>query len=429
VLTRPYKKKEALALYTQDSASATEGIPPLGGVSGGKPPPQAGGKARPPYQYVKINGPYYCLQQNPAVLAWFLYFGNESLRLRSLRLSKRQSINAVKALVQHQLKLRDRGSVVELPVYGHLCLPVHRGYRVFDFRRRAVIRTFSPEVDTAVVAREIEAVRSASHLDFAPAVRHWSAEERWYEEDFVIGYQARLIPKEPGAVLRIYRQDVEPCLERMILSQAPCRVGMSEYVRRVLNGIMDALENGRSLGQGVNARKADTVRQFVELVAEQLRLRVSRIHNRADRNHPRDTDHPNDPGAALVFSHGDFSLRNMLMTKDGITVIDWESAGRRSVLFDLYNYFFTESYYGRIATNLVSEINEAISSLQSRIRSQAPDIAETLSSLTPVYRRLYYLERILVMLEREMSDDLLDVILRSIQVFKRYEEALAGICG
>jgi hypothetical protein len=136
-----------------------------------------------------------------------------------------------------------------------------------------------------------------------------------------------------------------------------------------------------------------------------------------------------DPGVDMVFSHGDFSLRNMLMTKEGIRVIDWESAGRRSVLFDLYNYFFTESYYGRIATNLVSEISEAISSLQSRIRSKAPDIAENLSSLTPMYRRLYYLERILVMLEREMSDDLLDVILRSIQVFKRYEEALTGTCG
>lgn len=107
-------------------------------------------------------------------------------------------------------------------------------------------------------------------------------------------------------------------------------------------------------------------------------------------------------------------------------VIDWESAGRRSTLFDLYNYFFTEIYYGRATTNLISEINEAISSLQSRLASKAPDIARTLPPLGQMYRRLYYFERVLMLLERELSGERLDVILRSIQVFNRYEEAVAN---
>ena len=108
-----------------------------------------------------------------------------------------------------------------------------------------------------------------------------------------------------------------------------------------------------------------------------------------------------------------------------MVVIDWESAGRRSALFDLYNYFFTESYYGRITTDLTSEISEAISSLQSRLTSKAPSIASSLCSLAGVYCRLYTLERVLALLERELSDDLLDVILRSIEVFARYEKAKA----
>lgn len=359
------------------------------------------------YQYVQINRPYYCLQQNPVVLAWFLYFKNESLRLRSLKLEKRQALNAVGTLVQHQLNLRNNKSVLELPVYGNLCLPVHRGYRVFDFRRKIVIRTFAAEVDTAIVASEIEGVRDASLLDFAPTVQRWNVEQRWYEEDFVIGYRSRVIPQsESGAVLRIYRQDAALCIERMILLHTPLSVNIGEYV----NKIMDILEDGRLSRPGLDVRKANTIRGFVESVAERLRLEGSGQIN-------------------LVFSHGDFSLRNILRAKDGITVIDWESAGRRSVLFDLYNYFFTESYYKRITTNLISEINEAISSLQFRLTSKAPDIARTLPSLARTYCRLYYLERVLMLLERELSSDLLDVILRSIAVFNRYEEAITSECS
>ena len=356
------------------------------------------------YQYVKINTPYYCLQQNPVVLAWLLCFKNESLRLRSLRLGKKQGISAVKTLVQYQLHWQSSDSVLELPVYGNLCLPVHRGYRVFDFRRKAVIRTFAPEVAPAIVAREIEGVRSANSLDFAPTVRRWSVEERWYEEDFVIGYRASLIPKsESGAVLRIYRQDAAPCIERMVLLQSPLGANVGEYV----NKIMANLEDGRLSRQGLDLSKTSAIRDFAESVAERLCLE-------------------GDEQADLVFSHGDFSLRNILRTKDGIMVIDWESAGRRSALFDLYNYFFTESYYKRITTDLVSEINEAILSLQSRLTLKAPDIATSLPFLARVYCRLYYLERVLMLLERELDDHLLDVILRSIEVFNRYEEAMAG---
>ncbi len=208
------------------------------------------------YQYVQINRPYYCLQQNPVVLAWFLYFKNESLRLRSLKLEKRQALNAVGTLVQHQLNLRNNKSVLELPVYGNLCLPVHRGYRVFDFRRKIVIRTFAAEVDTAIVASDIEGVRDASLLDFAPTVQRWNVEQRWYEEDFVIGYRSRVIPQsESGAVLRIYRQDAALCIERMILLHTPLSVNIGEYV----NKIMDILEDGRLSRPGRSCRELGEV--------------------------------------------------------------------------------------------------------------------------------------------------------------------------
>ena len=42
----------------------------------------------------------------------------------------------------------------------------------------------------------------------------------------------------------------------------------------------------------------------------------------------------------LVLTHGDFCPANMVNTPHGIKIIDWEGVGNRSVLFDVYSYFF-----------------------------------------------------------------------------------------
>jgi hypothetical protein len=334
-------------------------------------------------------------------LVWLLCFRNRSLRLDFLGLSRREAIRAAVKLVQHQLGLGNGIPVLDLPVYGNLCLPVHRGYRAFDFHRDTVARVFSSDVDSAIVSAEIEGVRTAGQLDFAPTVRRWDVEERWYEEDFVIGCPGRIMSRsEPAALLETYLLDVAPCIERLILLQAPVVKGLGEYVDEVMEG----LEDGRLSRPELDARKVDLIRRFVSSTSDRLYLEGDR---RID----------------LVFSHGDFSLVNILKTRDGIAVIDWESAGRRSTLFDLYNYFLTELYYERVSTNLVPEINEAISSLQSNLAFKSPRIAQSLSLLAQTYRRLYYLERVLLLLERELSDKLLDVVQRSIDVFSRYEEA------
>jgi choline/ethanolamine kinase len=350
------------------------------------------------YQYVEANGRYYSLRQNPIALAWFLLLKNRPLGIRR-RLGKRVAVRTVGTLIQHQLCPWTNRSVLELPVYGHLGLKVHRGYRLFDYRRNAVARVIDPDVDPAVVAAEIKGAQSASRLDFAPKVLRWNVQERWYEEDFVSGHIAHSSIKSESEVFEIYRRDIAPCLEKMILLQDPLTVDLAARI----DEISIVFEDGRLSRPELDAKRVNSIRDFVGSTIEQLGVEENR--------HIR-----------LVFSHGDLALRNILRTRDGITVIDWESAGHRSVLFDLYNYFFAALYYEQITTNPVPEINRAIASLQSRLAAKAPDIARDLPSLARVYRRLYYVERLSVLLEREMSNDLLDVILRSIDVFNRYEK-------
>jgi hypothetical protein len=357
------------------------------------------------YQYTRVGRTYLCLQQNPVSLAWFLCLMNKPLGLGSLGLVRRKAARMVAAFALRQLRLRRRASMLELPVFGHLCLQAHGGYRVFDFRRKSVARVFAPEIDVAYVASEIARARDASLLDFVPTVRRWNAQERWYEEDFVIGHPGRSLARSKASdLLQTYCQNIEPCIEGMILLQTPLRTDLIEYVDRTIN----ILEDDGLSTPDMDRKKVDTVRRFVEAAAERLRIEGNRQATAVD----------------LVFSHGDFSLVNIIDTKNGIKVIDWESAGRRSVLFDLHNYFLTEVYYKRATPSIVSEIDQAIASLRARLAPNAPDLAETLPTLVQTYRQLYYLERVCTLLERALSDKRLDVILRSINVFERYEQAV-----
>jgi hypothetical protein len=260
------------------------------------------------------------------------------------------------------------------------------------------------EVDPRIVAREIEGVQKAGLLDFAPSILSQDVEGRWYEEDFVRGIPCFSASHSGSAsFLKIYHGNIAPCLEQMIFLRAVTQKNLSEY----LVDIIGILENSDLSNPELERKKTYSIRGFIESIVGRLRL-------------------CEDCRVDLVFSHGDFSLMNILITKNGIKVIDWESASNRSLLFDLFNYFFTELYYRRATTSLVHEINEAILSLRSRIVTKAPDLAGAMVSLSDVYRRLYYVERICMLLDRQLSNTLLDVILRSIEVFNSFEEVRDG---
>ena len=355
------------------------------------------------YQYVKIRDRYYCLQQSFIVLAWFLHVNYRSLQVRR-GLAKERLMSLIKEFVKHKVRRRSNGSLLELSVFGNVCLPVHRGFKVFNFQRKMVTRIMNSEVDPRIVEREIEGVQKASLLDFAPGILSQDVEERWYEEDFVRGIPCfSASPSGSASFLKIYHGNIAPCLEQMILLQAATQKNLSEY----LIDIIRIFENSDLSNPELERKKTNSIRRFVESIVGRLRL-------------------CGDCRVDLVFSHGDFSLVNILRTKNGIKVIDWESASTRSLLFDLFNYFFTELYYRRATTSLVHEINEAILSLRSRIVTKAPDLAGAMVSLSDMYRRLYYVERICMLLERQLSNRQLDVILRSIEVFNSFEEVQGG---
>ena len=96
-------------------------------------------------------------------------------------------IRVVIRLCYYQLHSPNADSVIELPVSGHLCLQVHNGHKVFDLRQKVTTKVFSPEINLRIVIRQINRARRVGVHPFAPTVRRWNVEERWYEEDYVNG--------------------------------------------------------------------------------------------------------------------------------------------------------------------------------------------------------------------------------------------------
>ncbi len=352
------------------------------------------------HQYIKIYGRYYCIKQNILILSWYLYRYNKLIQIRGSNY-RHKWISIVKKFCICLFRLRQVKSKLEMSIFGNLCLQVHRGFKIFNFKKRKVTKIFSPNTDLTIVKREIEGVRKASLLSFSPKLLRWNTKEKWYTEEFIVGNFFYSYKKNNTKfLLEIYLQEIEPCIIQMILLQAPLRRPLREYVEEII----DRIKNKVFYASKTDKIKYEPIIKFINTIAERLNFEKS-------------------IKVLLIFSHGDFSLVNILRAREGIKVIDWESAGLRNPLFDLYNFFFTEKFYQNANINLVTEIGKTISSLRYRLKFKANDLTENIVSSSEIYRLLYYLERIDLLMERKLSNNLISVILRSINVFKCYEKS------
>jgi hypothetical protein len=251
----------------------------------------------------------------------------------------------------------------------------------------------------ASIRSEIERVRKVAQYDFAPSVRRWDIEARWYEEDYVNG--SPITAADMKTYSKNYYQYAAPCIENMIFCEGLQVTNSAEYV----NHIMDIF-SGQLLGHGLDMSGVRPIKDFMYVIADALcNAGDLRIH--------------------LAMSHGDFDPCPVLRTKRGIKVIDWEYMAHRSILFDLYNYFIVQLFWRHTVPNLVSEIDRALASLQSRLALRTPDVAESLRPLARFYRWLYYVERICSVMEVRGRD--VKSMWRWMEAFNSYEEMVAGV--
>jgi thiamine kinase-like enzyme len=352
------------------------------------------------HPYVEINGKFFSLKQNPIRLAWYLICKTKSLNARR-SFSRKRKFNYFKIFFLTYYGLIKKKSV-SFPFFGHLILKVHGGYRVFDFSREIVIKVIEAKSNPPEGKNEVEGIKIAGQFDFVPNIIHCNADRNWYEEELVrgdIGF-ARL-HGDSKILLNMFKQEVSPCLLKMILIRPPSKI----TVGAIVNQCNQIWQHSRPILQELDTYKVDLIKEFISSITLKLSPSV-------------------EQSVFKILTHGDFSLRNMLHTKKGLKVIDWESIAARSVLFDLYNFFLTELYYDRVSTNLVSETGTAISALQENLNSENSEIGDHIIEFVETYRWLYYIERICMLLDRGLNYKSMEVVCRSIEIFSKFEKEI-----
>lgn len=369
-------------------------------------------------RYVLINGYYFSLYQNIAFFIWILFSKRNTLitvkRWRRTKIPlwkrlcsryywyiiKHNSITII-LFVQCRLGLRNF-EMVQLPVYGHFSIPVHKGYKIFNLYSNTVTKVFDADVSRSNIIQEMERLKKVSRISFAPSLRKWNIEEMWYQEDYIGGNLA-IAHKSPDSdiMLKAFYREAMPCLNNLILFQPHQTKKLSRY----LDEIMEILRKSEFFRKKLDLEETLTFNKFVHTTIEQLNAVA-------------------DCPVHLVLSHGDFCAANFLSTQDGLKVLDWESAAPRSLLFDFYSYFFYRPVSCKFpVTQMTSEINEALPHFISELSLVSPDITDNLLASTNTYRYLYYIERLCMLIERDLTDRNLNIknyIFLYIKAFQDY---------
>ncbi|HNP28734.1 MAG TPA: phosphotransferase [Nitrospirales bacterium] len=380
------------------------------------------------FQYIQLEREsrrYLCLQQNFFVLFWILFFKKDTIRTKIrpesklnlfkfyidtfptgdlLPFFKNNSVTLLKFLA-YKFELRKSKSMVCLPVFGHTCVQVHQGYKIFDLRRGVVIKLFNPDVSYRDISNEIDQLKNVSRLNFAPSLRKMDPLKRWYEEDYFVGsVEASRVPRDSDVLFQNF-QELVPHLINLILLQTPFVKNTDQYV----GDLIRSLEATR-IGRPSSTTNGDFIKiqNFVHSIVDSLKSEgsVPLYH---------------------VFTHGDFCPENILKTRYGLKVFDWEGAKNRTALFDFYSYFFYRPTKRIPVKNLVCEINKSLPYFISKLSEGLPELARSISDGESLYRKLYYLERISMLAEREMTDKRLNIrdhIFQYIDDFENYEQRL-----
>lgn len=268
-----------------------------------------------------------------------------------------------------------------------------------------VTKIFDPDVSIESIADEVGRLRSVSGISFAPAINKWDINSRWYEEEYVPEFPlSSYKTMGPAELLSSFASDIVPCLRELMVFKKPSLINAADYADNI-HKKLDQFMAGDGL---YRTGEADKISDFII----SIRKRVA-----------------GNPHLYLVFSHGDFCPANILKTRNGIRVLDWEGAGKRSALFDFYSYFFyLPVCINYSLTSTVSAVNNTLHEYLSHLTPGYPDIYKNISTNDRLYRNLFYLEFISKLLERETTDknlDIMDFIFRYIDAFNGYEEILS----
>lgn len=356
------------------------------------------------YRYQKTGKYLVSIDQSIFSAFLSLVVNHRKNNLDSLGLSWSRVARILKILLRSKFKVVEAGRCIHLPVFGHLGLQVHRGVKLFDFTRFEVAKVFASHISREEADAEIAASRNASAIAIAPRFLMADADARWYNEEYIAGAHATdLVSPDSSDFLRYYPA-VENCLLELASNQPPTEVKTAEY--------FDSLANGdfadRWSAAGIDATDVNFISSYIDSLRAWLGANAK------------------FDSSKLVLTHGDFSLVNGLVSDGELRIVDWEGISPRSVLGDIFNFALAERFYGRTSPNFVAEAESLFDHYRTALISRCPELKIAASMDEQVARRIYYLERIRLMVDRDASPNISRVVKKSILMFNQFDIDTGG---
>jgi hypothetical protein len=312
-----------------------------------------------------------------------------------------------KLILRGKLGMANPRNQARLPVFGHVALQVHGGTKVFDLDRMEVTKVFAADVPAHVRQKEIDSSRVSSKIAAAPGFLGADPGQDWYREEFIHGEHATgVVRADPDRITKFY-PDVEQCLTDLVGLSEPTLIETRSHIDRNINRSFQA----RWQESGLDQDTIEMTTAYVGQLGDWLRSRST------------------PETLQLVMTHGDFSLVNAIWTDHGLRFIDWEGIAPGGIYSDILNFLYVEYYYGRAPSNFLDHISIFVQQYLSSIHWRYPNLVQA-TDLDPEYaRRLYYLERLNWLLNRSASENLAQVVKKSIEMFnavdREFGETLA----
>lgn len=352
------------------------------------------------YRYREIGKYLVCVDQSVSDALRNLVFGYEANKLNSLGVTPAVARNAVKVIVRAKLRSRNSNRYQPLSAFGHLGMQVHRGYKLFDFEGTKVTKIFAAGVSREEADQEIAASKEAAMVSSAPRFLAADPDSTWFIEEYVKGIHATdLVSRNSSDFLRYY-DDIEKCLLELLGCSAPLVIDANAHISQ----LADDAWRDRWLNAGFPKEEMDGISDYIR------RLSLWLVECMAGSQ------------LQLTRTHGDFSLVNAISTDHGLRIIDWEGIGPGSLFSDIYNFMFAERYYERSSADFSSEVQSTIEKFRNAVLNRYPALQPAATMNQSTARRLYYLERVRLMANRDATPVLYRVIRKSIAMFNEFDQ-------
>jgi hypothetical protein len=355
------------------------------------------------WRYVKVGKFLVCVDQPVPELVRFLWLGYEENKLDSIGLPRGFWRSALKHLIVVRVRRSDPADLIDLPAFGHMGMQVHGGHKLFDLHSQTVTKVFASAVDALTAEKEIAASRQASAVAAAPRFIDSDPDLKWYCEEYIRGVHATDAVYRDGVSIPGLYSEVETCLLDLVKSAPPVLVGTDGHV----NALADDGFRARWVDANGDPHMIEECTQYLEALRGWL--------TKSDVK-PRELQ--------LVLTHGDFSLVNAISTGDTLRFIDWEGIRPGGLYSDVYHFLFAERYYDRATEHFLHDVANYVASYQSTCLERLPELRDAANIDLTFARRLYYLERVRLMLDREVSANIGQVILKSIAMYRQFDRDL-----